>query len=159
MLALPGGWKFWKNSRALVEVRVRELHGVTLSGVADVLAPGPISTPELVVNVSGAGLARFDDLHADTLRFEISGAGDGRLAGQVERLKLGVSGKGKVIADGLRAQEADVSISGVGNATLWVVDTLRVGISGAGHIGYWGQPQVRQQVSGFGGVQALGDKH
>ena len=49
---------------------------------------------------------------------------------------------------------ADVSISGVANASLWVVDSLRVGISGAGHVGYWGQPQVSQRISGFGGVEA-----
>jgi hypothetical protein len=159
MLTLPGGWKFWRDSRTLVEVRVRELHGVTLAGSADVLAPGPIATPELAVSVSGAGLARFDDLHADALRFDISGAGDGQLAGQVGRLRLSVSGKGKVLANDLRVQAADVSISGVANASLWVVDSLRVGISGAGHVGYWGQPQVSQRISGFGGVEALGDKH
>ncbi|HEX7686256.1 MAG TPA: head GIN domain-containing protein, partial [Burkholderiaceae bacterium] len=159
MLTLPGGWKFWRDSRTLVEVRVRELHGVMLAGSADVLAPGPIATPELVVSVSGAGLARFDDLRADALRFDISGAGDGQLAGQVGHLRLSVSGKGKVVANELRAQTADVSISGVANASLWVVDSLRVGISGAGHVGYWGQPQVSQKISGFGGVEALGDKH
>ena len=70
-----------------------------------------------------------------------------------------MSGKGKVVANELRAQTADVSISGVANASLWVVDSLRVGISGAGHVGYWGQPQVSQKISGFGGVEALGDKH
>jgi len=41
---LPGGWKFWNNGNgALVEVRVRHLSRLTMSGANDVIAPGPIS--------------------------------------------------------------------------------------------------------------------
>ena len=61
-------------------------------------------------------------------------------------------------AEQLRATGADVSISGVGNASLWTVKSLRVQISGAGHVEYWGQPDVRKSISGFGSVDSRGDK-
>lgn len=156
---LPGGWKFWKGGNgALVEVRMRHLSKLTLSGANDVLAPGPISGDQLTIGMAGSGLVRFDQLQVGKLNFEISGAGEGQLAGKVDQLRLSVSGKGKIGAEQLRTGSADVSISGVGNASLWTVSDLRVQISGAGHVDYWGQPSVKKTISGFGSVDARGDK-
>ncbi len=156
---LPGSWKFWNNgSGAQVEVRVRHLRRLTLSGANDVLAPGPISGEQLTVSMAGSGVARFDQLQVGDLNFDISGAGEGQLAGKVDHLRLSVSGKGKIGAEQLQANGANVSISGVGNAVLWPVHALNVQISGAGHVEYWGQPTVRKSISGFGSVDARGDK-
>ena len=156
---LPGGWKFWKGGNgALVEVRVRHLNKLTLSGSNDVVAPGPITGDQLTVSMAGSGLARFDQLQVGSLNFEISGAGEGQLMGKVDQLRLNVSGNGKIGAEQLRTGSADVSISGVGNASLWALSELRVQISGAGHVDYWGQPKVQKSISGFGSVDARGDK-
>ena len=153
-----GNWKFWKNTRLQIDVQMRQVNLVNLSGASDLHAPGPIKTENLKIEISGAGLARFDDLNAASLKFDISGAGDGQLAGQVGDLVLNVSGKGKLLAEQLRAARAKVSISGVGNANLWVTDDLRVGISGVGTVDYWGQPQVKRSTSGLGSVNGHGDK-
>ena len=156
---LPGSWKFWNNGNgAQVEVRVRHLARLTLSGSNDVVAPGPVTGDQLMISMAGSGLARFDQLQVAHLAFDISGAGEGQLSGKVDSLRLSVSGKGKLGAEQLRTNSADVSISGVGNATLWTLADLRVQISGAGHVDYWGQPTVRKSISGFGSVDARGDK-
>jgi hypothetical protein len=128
------------------------------SGANDVIAAGPLSGDQLTVNMAGSGVARFDQLQVGKLNFDISGAGEGQLAGKVDQLRLSVSGKGKIGAEQLRSDGASVSISGVGNAALWVVRALSVQISGAGHVDYWGQPTVRKSISGFGSVEARGDK-
>jgi hypothetical protein len=153
-----GGWKFWNDSRLEIDVQVRQLNQLALSGNSDVQAPGRFKGDQLVVSISGAGAVRFDRLELDRLKFSISGAGDGQLAGQVNDLSLNVSGKGKVLAEQLRAATATVSISGVGNARLWATEALRVSISGVGHVDYWGQPELKRSVSGLGSVNALGDK-
>jgi hypothetical protein len=156
---MPGSWKFWNNGGgAQVEVRVRHLSRLMLSGANDVIAAGPITGDQLTVSMAGSGVARFDQLQVGKLNFEISGAGEGQLAGKVDQLRLSVSGKGKIGAEQLRADTANVSISGVGNAVLWTVRSLSVQISGAGHVDYWGQPTVRKSISGFGSVDARGDK-
>jgi hypothetical protein len=156
---LPGGWKFWSNGNgAQVEVRVRHLSRLTMSGSNDVVAPGLISGDQLTISMAGSGLARFDQLQVGRLNFEISGAGEGQLNGKVDQLRLAVSGKGKISAEQLRAGSADVSISGVANALLWAVKDLRVQISGAGHVDYWGQPSVSKSISGFGSVDPRGAK-
>jgi hypothetical protein len=154
-----GGWKFWKDAKLQVDVQVRELRQIDLSGATDLHAPGPLKTDRLVVRISGAGNARFDALDAGQLKFDISGAGDGQLAGQVQELGLNVSGKGKLLADQLRAARANVSISGVGNAKLWVTEKLRINVSGVGSVDYWGQPDVQRSTSGLSSINGLGDKH
>jgi len=153
-----GSWKFWSKTRLQVEVQMREVSQLNLSGASDLHAAGPIKSPNLFVRISGAGQVKLDDLTAGMLRFDISGAGDGQLAGSVTELSLSVSGKGTLLAEQLRAKRASVAISGVGNATLWATEYLRVGISGIGTVDYWGQPELMRSTSGLGSVNARGDK-
>jgi hypothetical protein len=157
-VSLPGAWKFWNNGKAQVEIRMRNVNRITMSGAADLYAPGVIRSPQLGIDIAGAGLTHFDDLRADKLGFTISGSGEGQLAGRVEEMRLSVSGRGKVTAGQLQVGSASVSISGVGNADLWVTDQLRVDISGAGHVTYAGQPKVRQSISGLGSVDAIAER-
>ncbi|MBB4842733.1 hypothetical protein HNP55_001248 [Paucibacter oligotrophus] len=153
-----GGWKFWNNARLQLEISMRELKQLTLAGASDVHAPGPLRLQGLTVRISGAGQVRLDDLMAERLDFNVSGAGDGQLRGQVGQLNLGISGKGKLLADHLRTGRAQVNISGIGNAQLWVVEDLAVHISGVGSVEYWGQPQVTRQTSGLATIKSLGEK-
>lgn len=153
-----GSWKFWNSKRLQIDVEVRELRELSLSGATDLVANGTIKTDKLNINISGAGHLRFDDLQADQLRFDISGAGDGQLAGAVGSLGISVSGKGKLLAEQLKAGKANVSISGIGDAKLWVTEELRVSISGVGSVDYWGKPELRKSTSGFGSVNARGEK-
>jgi hypothetical protein len=157
-VSLPGAWKFWNNGKAQVEIRLRSVSRITMSGAADLYAPGVIKSPQLGIDIAGAGLTHFDDLRADKLHFTISGSGEGQLAGRVDDMRLSVSGRGKVTAPQLQVGNAMVSISGVGNADLWVTDNLRVDISGAGHVTYAGQPKIRQSISGLGSVDASGER-
>jgi hypothetical protein len=157
-VSLPGAWKFWNNGKAQVEIRMRSVSRITMSGAADLYAPGVVRSPQLAIDIAGAGLTHFDDLRAGKLSFTISGSGEGQLAGRVEEMRLSVSGRGKVTAGQLQVGDAHVSISGVGNADLWVTDNLRVDISGAGHVTYAGQPKIRQSISGLGSVDAIAER-
>lgn len=153
-----GGWKFWHSSKLFVQVEMRQLKALSLSGASDVHAPGVLNVDQLRLNISGAGMARLDQLQARQLNFVISGAGDGQLGGHVDEMALQISGKGKVIADRLQAQRARVSVSGIGNVVLWVTDELSAHISGVGSVDYFGNPAVQRSVSGMGSISARGDK-
>lgn len=153
-----GGWKFWHSGKLFVQVEMRQLRGLSVSGASDVHAPGPLRTDQLKLSISGSGLARLDQLQAHQLAFTISGAGDGQLGGRVDDLALQISGKGKVVADKLQAQRARVSVSGIGNVLLWVTDDLSAHISGIGSVDYYGNPSVQRSVSGMGTISAKGDK-
>jgi hypothetical protein len=153
-----GGWKFWSSHKLFVQVEMRELRQLSVSGASDVHAPGPLRTEQLKLSISGAGQARLDQLQARQLVFAISGAGDGQLGGRVDELALQISGKGKVIADRLQAGRARVNVSGLGNVVVWVTDDLSAHISGIGSVDYFGNPSVQRSVSGMGSISAKGDR-
>lgn len=153
-----GSWKFWDGSRLQIEVLMRNVRQLVLSGASDLHAPGPLKTRQLDVTISGAGQARFDALAADSLRFVISGAGEGRLAGQVRTMQAAISGKGALQAEQLRAGTASVSISGVGHASFWATDAVGIGVSGVGTVDYWGPAEARQRSSGMASISYRGEK-
>ncbi|MBW8843698.1 MAG: DUF2807 domain-containing protein [Burkholderiales bacterium] len=153
-----GGWKFWHSGKLFVQVEMRQLRALSVSGASDVHAPGPLRCDQLKLSISGSGVVRLDQLQAHQLAFSISGAGDGQLGGRVDDLALQISGKGKVIADRLQAQRARVSVSGIGNVLLWVTDDLSAHISGIGSVDYYGNPSVQRSVSGMGSISAKGDR-
>lgn len=153
-----GGWKIWRSGKLFVQVEVRDLRQLSVSGASDVLVPGPLRTDELLLNISGAGSVRLDQLEARKLVFTISGAGDAQLGGHVDEMALQIHGKGKVIADRLQAQRARVSVGGIGNVVVWVTDDLSAHISGVGSVDYFGRPAVQRSVSGMGSISARGDK-
>jgi hypothetical protein len=153
-----GGWKFWHSKKLFVQVEMRELKQLSVSGASDVHAPGPLRSDQLRLSISGAGSARLDQLQARQLTFHISGAGDGQLGGQVDDLALQISGKGRVTAERLQAQRARVNVSGLGNVSLWVLDDLAAHISGVGSVDYYGNPSVQRSVSGMGSISARGEK-
>lgn len=152
------GWKFWVSNKLQISVTARKLSSIGLAGAANLHAPGPLAVDRLVVKLAGTGQARFDDITADSLQFNMAGAGEAQAAGRARELTLHVAGKGRLQAENLQCQQANVSISGLGNATLWVQDELRIKIAGAGFIDYWGHPTVKPTVAGTSSIKGLGDK-
>lgn len=152
------GWKMWRNQRPQIDVTLRRLNHLILSGAGDLHAPGAFRCSQLIITISGAGSARFDELHADKLSFGISGAGAGRISGQVNDLVLRISGKGRLQAENLQATRAALSISGIGDAEVWATEQLAVSVSGFGQVDYWGRPELQRQSSGISRINARGDK-
>lgn len=157
-IGLSGAWRFWDADKLRIEVQARDLTRVTISGAGDFRASNAVRVAQLAVVISGAGSVRFDQLNADTLSFQISGAGDGHVAGSTKDLSLKMSGKGEFRGDDLRAERADVSVSGVGEARVWVVQDLRIAVTGAAEIDYWGTPTVKRSVSGAAQINERGSK-
>jgi len=153
-----GGWKFWNSDKLFVQVELRQLRQLSVSGASDVHVPGPLLADQLRLTISGAGVVRMDQLRARQLTFGISGAGDGQLGGRVDELSLQISGKGKVVADRLQTGKARVAVSGIGSVLLWVTDDLTAHISGVGSVDYFGSPSVQRSISGMGSISARGEK-
>jgi hypothetical protein len=151
-------WKFWNRSAVLLQVQVRDLRHIGISGASEVRAARPMRCDQLGVSISGEGSVRLDDVQATQLAFDISGAGDASVGGRADDFKLSIAGKGKVNAERLKATRASVSVSGVGSADVWATDQLRISISGVGTVNYWGQPAVQRSSSGVARITALGDK-
>ena len=119
----------------------------TVSGFND-------GTSDLTLRISGAGTLKADVI-VRTLTLKGSGSAKFELNGEAEDVSAQISGSGKIRALGLKAQNADISISGAGSAEIRVEKKLKAVISGAGIIKYAGSPQLSVSTSGAGSVTAL----
>jgi hypothetical protein len=153
-----GAWRFWEGRKVRVEVTARELARLFISGAADFSMAGPLRSQRLVIGISGAGSARFERVDVDSLTFDVSGSGDGQVAGTARELKVRITGRSEFDAEALRAERGSVSISGVGDVRVWVVRELNIAVAGAGRVQYWGTPEVRRHVSGAATVNERGPK-
>ena len=153
-----GAWKFWRSRQLQLSVSARQLRRVVMSGAGSFNAPAAVTAEQLSVTISGSGSVRFDRLNAETLKFAISGAGDGTVSGQVHELGISIAGKGKFDGEQLVSERAKVAISGVGDVLVWSTRELTIAVAGAGSVGYWGSPQVKRSVSGSADITHRGDK-
>lgn len=151
-LRTTGGWMVWRQgSRARVQVTARELKEVRISGAADFVATETVNTPMLAIDIAGAGLARFEKLHTEELRFTVSGSGDGHFQGTAQRVRLSIAGRGDFFGENLKAERVRIGISGVGKARVWATQELNARVSGIGQVDYWGEPpEVNKRSAGFG---------
>jgi len=153
-----GAWKFWSSRRAQVTITSAELTRLSLSGAADWLALEPVTAKRLSVSISGAGLARFDQLKAEALSFNVSGAGDGQVSGTVDELSISISGKSNFRGENLQSQRTRVVVSGIGDVKVWALQELAVTVSGVGTVDYWGPAQVSRRTSGIARINDRGAK-
>lgn len=153
-----GAWKFWNKERTQLTVTSTELTRLSLSGAADWLALEPTTARRLSVSISGAGLARFDQLRAGALSFSVSGAGDGQVTGAVDELNISISGKSNFRGENLQSQRTRVVVSGIGDVKVWAIQDLSITVSGVGTVDYWGPANVSRRTSGVARINDRGAK-
>jgi tellurite resistance-related uncharacterized protein len=136
---------------------VKDLTSLDISGLGDVQIE-PLTTPNLDINMSGAGRIVQNQISTDKLDVTLSGLGGMDISGVANDATILISGAGNVNAPDLQLQTAEINVSGLGSATLWVTDQLTGNISGAGSVSYYGNPQVNTTVSGAGNFKPLGAK-
>ena len=134
---------------------IMDINAISLSGSTS-LDAGEIDTDHLEVSVSGSGQARIDSITAESLIVEMSGAVEFDLAGRVVEQNVSISGSGSYRARDLDSRMAKIVISGFGDATVRVEDSLEVRLSGFTRVDYYGVPRVDFSSSGFGSLNNLG---
>lgn len=152
-----GGWfagMRQKRQSIRYEVTMTRVRTLRLSGVGRIDAPS-IEAEDLSVGVSGVGAIEIGSLRAKSLEVSVSGAGNCEISGQVETQEIRLSGSGNYLARDLESRTASALVSGAGDVTVHVLDTLDAKISGAGSIRYHGAPTVRQRVTGVGSVSCI----
>jgi uncharacterized protein with beta-barrel porin domain len=138
-------------------IGVKDLNALTVSGMGDVEADR-LTAPRLDLTVSGAGRVILNHLSIENLRLTLGGAGDVELEGSADSAVIVLSGAGNVQAPDLAIRTANVSLPGLGNATVWVTENLTGSISGVGNVQYYGNPHTDLKASGLGVFRSLGSK-
>jgi hypothetical protein len=129
-----------------------------LAGVGDIRASS-LDVGDLAIDLSGAGDVSVESLNAGGVVVCLGGVGNIELAGQADGQQVRISGSGTYHAADLCSESADVTVSGIGDATVWARATLQVRIPGTGSVKYYGSPDVRYRSGGLGRVISRGDHH
>ena len=138
-------------------VVVKSLTALTVSGLGDVQVE-TLSSPTFNLTMSGAGRVLMNQLTTDNLKVVFSGLGGLDISGSATQATADLSGAGSLNAPDLQIKTANITISGLGSATLWVTDQLTGEISGAGSVSYYGSPQTNTSATGLGQFKSLGSK-
>jgi hypothetical protein len=138
-----------------IHVTFTDLKSLDLSGAVDVESLGKITLADLAITSSGASDGK---LELDVQRLGIDGSGGSKLKlnGSAKDVAVDISGAVDLLAYEFPAENYKVSISGAGKAEINVSRNLKVDISGAASVYYKGSPtNISQDVSGAGSVKKV----
>ena len=144
----------WDNLEA-------EVHGRTLEiGWDKSCEPDGECTVVIVVrelramDIHGAADVEIEGYHGDSFIFNVSGAAELEMDGEVDKLEIHVSGAGDIDTRELKAKSVEISVSGAGNAKVFASESFEGRVSGVGNINYWGDPERQKtKVSGLGNIR------
>jgi len=148
------GWRTSSSGRVNVYISIKELNGVSISGSGDIIGQSTFKSDNFNASISGSGDMELE-LDAKNISARISGSGNMELSGSAEYAKLGMSGSGKYLAEELKVDDYEISISGSGRSSVNAQENLDVRISGSGSVYYKGRPAVNSSVAGSGKVRKI----
>lgn len=155
-----GVWKigFEKNVRHTESIKiwvtVSDLKQLSVSGSGSIVGENSFSNlGDLQLSVSGSGNIKLDAA-SKNLNVNISGSGNMDLEGSTGAAAMKISGSGDINAFDLAVKSCEVKISGSGDSSVNVSESLDVSIAGSGDVFYKGRPSVRSKVSGSGSVES-----
>lgn len=93
--------------------------------------------------------AKISGVDADALSLALSGVGHITAVGKCGHLAAAVSGVGDLDASQLKCAEADVTVSGVGNAKAYASDGASATVGGVGSITLYGEPKEVMKTKSF----------
>jgi hypothetical protein len=111
-----------------------------------------IKSDELTLAAHGDGEFRVNDLSVRALDLTVTGRGDSVLSGQADEGNLRVMGIGDLLATQLEFTNLFIEVSGAGNASVFVTDTIGGSVSGDGNLDVWGNPEGEVEELGSGHV-------
>jgi hypothetical protein len=121
-----------------------------------------ITLPALeYLKLEGGNDVRLSGLAGGETRIRAEGAAHIKASGHVEELTVHMAGAGHADLDGLLADEAKVTVDGVGSVYVHPKDSLDATMNGVGAILYSGSPrEVNTRMNGLGtiGQRKAGDR-
>jgi hypothetical protein len=149
------------NIRSLHQLKlvltVNNLSGLKLSSSGTV-SVGQLTTGNFNLDITSSCDVTFQGIQADKITTNISSSGSVTIQGVANSVVLHISSSGDFQGADLHLQDANVTLSSSGNATLWVIKNLSVNLSSSGDVVYYGNPTTSQHTSSSGRLISKGDK-
>ncbi len=138
-----------------IDITTPKLSKIVLNGSGNIHASSTMEADDIVLKLNGSGQISTD-VFSNTLEAQINGSGDIIVNGTTQEMEMDINGSGDFRGLGLKTFEANVSITGSGDAEVNVLNDLKAGITGSGSVTYVGNPSIRTDVTGSGTVTKKG---
>jgi hypothetical protein len=103
--------------------------------------------------MNGSGRLAIRDFKQDKLSLDLSGSADVTASGEARSVALSASGSSDTDLSGLKVADADVDLTGSGEAKLAPTGAVNVNISGSGDVTLLSRPsKLQSSVSGSGSI-------
>lgn len=143
-------WAFnWNRyGKITLQIGMPELKEAEFTGASKLLMSGFHNEEDIKLYFSGASKAIIEDIDAEKLSLELSGASKIKISGNVLKFNLSSSGASSVEAFPLVSRDADIELSGASKVEIGVKNSLNVNASGAAKVVYKGNPTISRDLSG-----------
>jgi hypothetical protein len=149
------GFNLRPSSQIKVYVASSNFNRFEASGSCDIYGQNKISSNSPIdFDLSGSCDATMD-VNSPKISADLSGACKVNLKGQTKNLTVKGSGSTTIKCFDLLSENANIDISGAGDAEVYASVKLDIGVSGAGDVRYKGNANVNQHISGAGSVKKV----
>ncbi len=133
-----------------IYITIPAIKAISISGYGELKSDSAFRADNFSLDISGKGKITLP-VQATSVDVNISGYGRMKLSGETQSINLKVSGNGNLDASNLKANTANVEISGVGKTTIDIKNRLDMNISGVGSVYYKTVPSlINRSISGVG---------
>ncbi|SFF57644.1 head GIN domain-containing protein [Thermoflexibacter ruber] len=144
---------FRDEERSIIYVTYTNLKDIYASVAGNIIGESPIQGEKLRIEMSGAGNIELE-VEVQNLDVRLSGVGNLEIMGKTKDLEVDMSGTGAFRGFKLKAENAEVFMSGVGKAQVYATERLIAETSGIGSIRYRGEPKkIRARANFLGSVK------
>lgn len=143
---------FFSDNDIKVYISTPKIEELTIAGSGNINGKSKfVLTDKMSFTASGSGDIAME-LNAPEVSAKISGSGNIDLKGETKEIKVSIAGSGNFNGKDLKSENAEVSIAGSGDATIFADVNLSAKIAGSGSIEYSGNAAVTQKIAGSGTV-------
>ena len=112
-----------------------------------------VTNTKFSIRLDSSGSAHINNSTSDDIKISTSSSGGTKIKGTATQTTLKTSGNGDINASGLETKYADCQVSGSGDISIYVTESLTAKIKGHGNIEYRGNPkQVKKTEDGSGKI-------
>ncbi|MFT5601647.1 MAG: hypothetical protein ACI9N1_001894 [Flavobacteriales bacterium] len=137
-----------------ITVPIEEIYKMNVTGSGDIETKDKIISDRMNLSVIGSGNINLS-LNSTEVDAEIVGSGDITLSGSTDELTINILGSGDYKSFDFEANNANVTVTGSGDAKVMAKETLVARVNGSGDIVYKGNPTKTDfESNGSGKISA-----
>lgn len=138
-----------------IYVTTPEINAIKVSGSGNITCNNKFSSDNnIAFSITGSGNINAN-VNSPAINASISGSGNMYIKGETRNADIHITGSGNYDSPDLKAENASVSISGSGDASLFAENNLKASIVGSGGIKYRGNAVVEKHITGSGAVMKM----